>query len=267
MKTDENIGSRPVRRPRSELKQLVLEAAVEVLRELPPALSVETLSYVRVFDHLKEHHGITVTRGSVHERIWSSVQDFRMETLLFGMTDIQIAGLEKLEKLVEHSVAESDLSTMEGRAECFATMFRNVGPYFEHISKPVEPWTGFSLKILSTIPDKGDGPTRQLADALGEYDKAREDTFVSLFSAVFEMLGLEAKPELKISQEEAVRTFFRISNDLIEGQRMYEQGVDLKRSEVRIHRNGELETWPQLGFAIHAMALSLFDFVETQTLS
>jgi len=265
MITQPNIGSRPVRRPRSELKQIVLEAAVEVLRELPPSLSVETLSYVRVFEHLKEKHGVTVTRGSVHERIWSSVQDFRMETLLFGMAGTEIAGLEQLEKLVNESVDGSDLSTVTGRQECFATMFRNVDPYFDFISQPVEPWTGFALKILATIPDKGDGPARQLADAMGAFDKEREDTFVGLFGAVFGLLGMQVKSDLDMTQDEAIRSFFRISNDLIEGQRLYEQGVDLDRPRMSIRRSGGVESWPQLGYAIYSMALSMFTFVELPT--
>jgi len=262
MITEEKVGSRPVRRPRSELKQIVLDAAVEVLRELPPALSVETLSYVRVFDHLKDKYGVTVTRGSVHERIWSSVQDFRMETLLHGMADMEIAGLDQLAKLVEESLTEADLSTIGGRQDCFAAMFRNVDPYFKFISRPVEPWTGFSLKILSTIDGKEDGPARDLATALRQHDAQRESTFVTLFGAVFDALGLSVKAELEMSTDEAMRSFFRVSNDLIEGQRLYEQGTDGRRPPVKVHRNGQVETWPQLGFGIHAMALSMFTFVE-----
>jgi len=265
MITDEKVGSRPVRRQRSELKQIVLEAAVEVLRELPPALSVETLSYVRVFDHLRENYGVTVTRGSVHERIWSSVQDFRMDTLLHCMTDVGIAGLEPLKKLVEESMVGADIGTVAGRRDCFATMFMNIDPYFQHISAAVEPWTGFSLNILATIQNKGDGPTRDLADAMATFDARRESSFVDIFGGLFEMLGLRVRSELEMSQEDAMRHFFRTSNDLIEGQRLYEQAVDLRRPTLDIHRNGKLETWPQLGFAIHAIALSMFEFVELAT--
>ena len=70
------------RRSRDELRDLVMSAALELIRTEGLGAVSTTLTYQRVFDHLEETQGIRVTRASVHERIWNSQEEFRLDALI-----------------------------------------------------------------------------------------------------------------------------------------------------------------------------------------
>ena len=58
-----------------------MTAALELVREAGLGAVATTLSYQVVFSHLLKTRGIRVPRASVHERIWDSQDDFRLEAL------------------------------------------------------------------------------------------------------------------------------------------------------------------------------------------
>jgi hypothetical protein len=68
------------------LRELVLEAGLEVLDRDGLQLGVQSLSYAKVLDHLEQRHGIRMTRDSVHERIWPSHAEFRREVIGAAIT-------------------------------------------------------------------------------------------------------------------------------------------------------------------------------------
>jgi hypothetical protein len=72
------------RRSRAELRELVMTAALDLLRTEGLGAVPMTLTYQRVFDHLEATTGVRVTRASVHERIWESQEAFRAEVLATG---------------------------------------------------------------------------------------------------------------------------------------------------------------------------------------
>ncbi|MEQ8842943.1 MAG: hypothetical protein RIB98_18350 [Acidimicrobiales bacterium] len=69
------------RRPRAELKELMIQGGVDVLRELGVETQLSSVSYAKVFEHLEQTHGIKVTYGSVHERIWNSLQEYQLSVI------------------------------------------------------------------------------------------------------------------------------------------------------------------------------------------
>ena len=70
------------RRSREELRDLVLGAALDLIRAEGLGVEPTTVTYQRVFDHLEEREGVRVTRASVHERIWDSQEHFQHDVLL-----------------------------------------------------------------------------------------------------------------------------------------------------------------------------------------
>ncbi len=63
------------------VKDLVLEAGLELLDRDGLKLTFASIGYTKVFEHLEVNYGIRVTRASVHERIWASQDDFRLDVL------------------------------------------------------------------------------------------------------------------------------------------------------------------------------------------
>ena len=74
--------TKPIRRTREQTRELVVEAALDLVRAHGLGVEPTTISYQRVFDHLEKTTGIRVTRASVHERLWASQEEFQVEVLL-----------------------------------------------------------------------------------------------------------------------------------------------------------------------------------------
>ncbi len=70
-----------MRRSRAELEELMIEGGVAVLDAHGLEVQISSLTYARVFEHLERTAGIKVTYGSVHERIWDSIQAFQLAVI------------------------------------------------------------------------------------------------------------------------------------------------------------------------------------------
>lgn len=63
------------------LRELMVVAGIEVLDRDGLGLRPDSISYAKVFAFLEDEYGVKVTRGSVHERIWDTHDDFRRDVL------------------------------------------------------------------------------------------------------------------------------------------------------------------------------------------
>jgi hypothetical protein len=78
---EEPTATESRRRSRADLKELMLDAGVVVLDELGVEVQISSVGYARVFEHLERTAAVKVTYGSVHERIWDSVQDYQLDVI------------------------------------------------------------------------------------------------------------------------------------------------------------------------------------------
>ena len=69
------------RRPRAELKEMMIQGGVEVLKELGVETQLSSVSYAKVFEHVERTQGVRITYGSVHERIWNSLQEYQLAVI------------------------------------------------------------------------------------------------------------------------------------------------------------------------------------------
>lgn len=63
------------------LREAVVAAGLEIIDSAGLELAPGSLSYARVFAFLEDEYSVLVTRGSVHERIWASHDQFRRDVL------------------------------------------------------------------------------------------------------------------------------------------------------------------------------------------
>ena len=70
-----------VRRPREELREIVLEAGREVLLTEGLGTGAEHLSFKRVLAHVATTRGIRVTNASVIGRIWENQEEFQLDVI------------------------------------------------------------------------------------------------------------------------------------------------------------------------------------------
>ncbi|MEZ5246420.1 MAG: hypothetical protein R2707_15065 [Acidimicrobiales bacterium] len=77
----EDFPTKKKRRPRAELKELMIQGGVEVLQEFGVETQLSSVSYAKVFEHVERTHGVRITYGSVHERIWNSLQEYQLSVI------------------------------------------------------------------------------------------------------------------------------------------------------------------------------------------
>ncbi len=59
----------------------MIQGGVEVLHELGVETQLSSVSYAKVFAHVEKTQGVRVTYGSVHERIWDSLQEYQLAVI------------------------------------------------------------------------------------------------------------------------------------------------------------------------------------------
>ncbi|MEM7325356.1 MAG: hypothetical protein AAF531_19875 [Actinomycetota bacterium] len=199
MSTD--VRAKPPDVAGSSLRDIVLAAAMKILDREGLHLAPESISYAKVFAHVEETTGVRVTRGSVHERIWASHDDFRREVLEELMVrslapneviistereallresartaddqhGVQVAILKLLSEWSLHQVEESDTYRQIQSAKAIVTRFND----------PVA-----AARMKKTLEVRTD---RRLDDLRG------------LFIDQVRTLGLRVKPELGLTIEE-----------------------------------------------------------------
>ncbi|NNF55988.1 MAG: hypothetical protein HKN03_16300 [Acidimicrobiales bacterium] len=67
---------------REELRSLMLTVGLEILLEDGLAAGTLPIGYADAFRWLSENRGITVSRAQIHNRIWSSLDEYRQDVLL-----------------------------------------------------------------------------------------------------------------------------------------------------------------------------------------
>ena len=65
-----------------ELTRMILDGAIEVLHKDGLGLSVENITFKKVFDHITETTGMRITNSSVIGRIWKDQADFQLALIL-----------------------------------------------------------------------------------------------------------------------------------------------------------------------------------------
>ena len=74
-------AGRKSRLARAELRSMLLEAALEILREEGLHTGSVNITFKRVSDRVRVRTGIQVTNGSVIKRIWENQAEFQATSL------------------------------------------------------------------------------------------------------------------------------------------------------------------------------------------
>ena len=261
------VGDRP-RRSREELRDLVIAAGVQVFLRDGLRLEAGSLTYASVFAHLKRTRGIVVHRSTVHQRIWSSQDEFRAEVLAetahSGTTESMTAIHQAMaaqavsrhpDGAVNHRqlILDNTLATASAQMEVATS-----SPTFNR-------WQLVKATLLARPP----GPHADLLQAAVE--RRYEDmltVFSDTYRAVLPLVGLEVNPELGIDEDQAYHLFAAICATLSTGADYnISAGAQLACREFSLASadgSGRRQSWPVP--AIGALAVLDLLFVPTQAL-
>ncbi|MGI9613719.1 MAG: hypothetical protein ACR2QO_12465 [Acidimicrobiales bacterium] len=193
----------PPRRSRLELRQLVLSAAVELLLRDGVGLR-PTSGYATVFAYLRETQGLVLHRSSVHNRIWSSNDEFWTEVLAEGIerAPSPTAAAQSARDALDERVASDDASHAKQPV---------VDVIREFVSAQVDSllnsqdYVRYQL-IKATLPKLTPSPA---VSKLQETTYAAYAHRLEQYSAAIDQYvlhgGLRVRPELQLDESAAVK--------------------------------------------------------------
>ena len=234
--------TKPKRRTREETRELVIGAALDLVREYGLGVEPTTISYQRVFDHLEQTTGVRITRASVHERLWASQEEFQVEVLLrvsrmeTGLT----AAAETAASVLESSDSQEPLVQMRELARNAPNAVLEVAaddPLFYS-------WVGFTLSLAKDSATRHRTRADLAARTKSEYLEA-EVRGAELVRTLANAIGVRPRTDLFNGPHDGYILISRLGLTMAEGAtvRMRFDKGELPDVELRTGPDGEAQTW------------------------
>ncbi len=213
------MASPPVktRRSRAELRELVLDAAVDLIYQDGLELRPSAISYSKVFAHLEATRGVRVTRASVHERIWSSQAEFQDEVLQRAVKWDSTTTRDMLRETVNDFVRSSRLEDPSVAEDALREIVRGIGPAFMTSSEYQDQWSSWMATALASATQKENTALREWAElAVSETYDEQTSLFRDVAGQIFQHARRETD-ESAIGREDLLGLLAMVSIALADG--------------------------------------------------
>jgi hypothetical protein len=253
----EGDTGRPGRRPRlarEELRSMLLEAALEILREEGLHTGSVNITFKRVCDRIQERTGTHVSNASVIKRIWENQAEFQAEVLVAVANDLSRPELGLIANAVGPLLNEAALSNPESRARLVQQVCR-IGGQANAVTTAESPNYPLWMHVVATAITTSDRQQRErillvLREGYTSFTKLWEESFAALAA----LLGLRIRSESEMSQ------FVMVVAAL-------DQGFALRhRINGKIEYitrptgpNGESEDWTLFALGLEALVHQFFE--------
>jgi hypothetical protein len=243
------------RRSRIELRELLLEAGIQVLREDGLGTGAEQLTFKRVFDLLAATEGVRVTNASVIGRIWENQAEYQSAVLatvaVEEVTDQERAVLEATSAFV----ACADRSTLEGRRAALRALLRLAAEANLDTGTTSRNWaTVVGVWALASGSRGTDASDRIHASLVRAYGSIAERSSAATMM-MMDFLGLRVRAPLSVDQ------FTESCTALVEGCALRDRaGAGIRGIELPTSPDGAMQAWTLLGVGMEALVDQFFEF-------
>ena len=243
------------RQPRAELKRLMVEAGLDVLRNNGLHALPEAVTYAAAFEILERDHGITVFRAQVHRRIWDSIDDYRRDVVreLLVRRDAGLASIDEavlaiidrhdgapspslIDDLLRDGLAASQKLLTEDRAQ-----------------QAMYAVQAFRNQRTDVEPDDVDEAISSIIDSRVTANEAR-------YRSLAELCGVEPDQRSGMTDDQAFRVMTVGMSSLLDGlarRSSFDVGATAAVAVNRTDDTGA-EDWTPAAAAMAAMLDSLF---------
>ncbi len=257
MTTSDTTGGRPpssVRRSRSELRALLLDAGIEVLRRDGLGTGAEELTFKRVFDRVADTTGIRVTNASVIGRIWDSQADYQSAVL----AEVASGEVRDQERAVVAAtgdyVATADRSDPEARRSAVREIMRLAAEANLTTGTTSRAWAIAVGAWALASGSRGTKEPHPIYDAMQAGFDAVEERSVADTEAMVAYFGLRARPPFD------VRQFTKALTALVEGCALRDRAAPgIRGIELPTGPDGTLQAWTVLGVGMDALVDQFFE--------
>jgi hypothetical protein len=246
-------GRRP-RMARTELRSMLLEAALEILRDEGLQTGSTNITFKRVCDRVQVRTGIQVTNGSVIKRIWENQAEFQADVLVAVANDQSRPELGLIFNALGPLLEGAILSNQESRARLVQQVCR-VGGQANSVATAESPNYPLWMHVVATAITTSHAEQRKrillpLREGYTSFTKLWEETFAALAA----LLGLRIRPESDISQ------FVMVLTALDQGFALRHH-INGKIEYVTrpTGPNGENEDWTLFALGLEALVHQFFE--------
>ena len=246
---DSKIGQR---RSRDELRQLVLTAGQEVFLRDGLALQPEALRYSNVLGHLRDHHGVVVNRASLHGRIWDNHSDFCLDVIAHSLS--QLGPVEQARDGADGG-GGPPMSAEEARVALLDRIRTGMLLRVRGMSDSGQ----FRQRLLvkaALVGQEGSVAMDNLCEVMRRTDTERIEQHSAVLARVIDSLGLDVKPELGLTRDQATELTVQVSQFVAIGSVFNEMcRIDSGTRRFSIARedgSGQTDDWNLAGLAVRS---------------
>lgn len=244
------------RRSRDELRQLVLDAGVELLNERTIDFSIDALGYRSVFDHLEKTRGVRVTYGSVHERIWASQRDFQLAVLTSAVESIPETHFDAFASPAIAVLQELPLESPTQRRYAAQELTRVALNSSWQVSPPGADLLR-TLRYLCATFEEPDESTEPLLKLLASLLAKTASLYGGIVHELVATLGLRARAPLTLDQ--AVVSLTVGSNTTITGLEVDRAVTEIEPLWLATGPDGQEQEWHRAAFTTWLITRGLLE--------
>jgi hypothetical protein len=247
-------GPAPARRTRAELRALLIEAGLEVLRERGLGTGAEQLTFKRVFERVAATDGVRVTNASVIGRIWQNQAEFQSAVLATVATDeLDEQGRSVLSATVPF-VTRVDRSTPESRRSALREVMRLAAEANLAVGTNSRNWATVIGVWALASGARGSGTSDEIYEAIRAGHAEVEERSVATTEAMMAHLGLRIRPPFDVPQ------FCAACTALVEGCALRDRAeAGIRGIVLPTGPEGVDQDWTLLGLGMDALADQFFE--------
>jgi hypothetical protein len=242
------------RLPRSELRQVMLDAGREILQEEGIETGSSNLTFKRVFDRVERDTGRHLTNASVIRRIWDNQADYQADVLVAIARDDQRPEVDVTLASVHDVLAGADLTSGDGRMRALSELCRVVGATSREAIAESSSWPLWISVVAIASSTSNEEQRQRMCAALGEGYEVVTTFWEGVYGGLVTLLGLRPRAP------RTIRQFTIAVAALSEGDSL-RRHVERKAVTVDLPTGpaGEVQEWTLYSLAIEAVALQFFE--------
>ena len=241
-------GPRSSRRTANEIFQMLISMGQEIVLLEGLGTGIDSLTFKRVLQGLKDSRGVTLTHASFIGRVFKSQADYQEQVLAMLVDGIRQSERDEVVNATLPLLEKVDLNSLASR---FATLLEvgRVGAVAEIASITTSPSWPVWLSVVAAEASPRRSRTNQFRLKLREIVRAETDEFKFLYGEILSFLGMRMKSPYQI-------------NDLTVAIGALAEGVAIRSfiepevfSNVTLadSRDGASSEWTTLGLGIRAL--------------
>jgi len=243
------------RRTRAELRELLIDAGIQVLREDGLGTGAEHVTFKRVFDRVAATSGVRVTNASVIGRIWENRSEFQ-SAVLDSVAAEEVTDQERaVMRATNAFVASVDRSTLEGRRAALREFLRLAAEANLATGTASRSWAAVVGVWALVSGSRGSVAADGIYEAMERSYAAIDERSNEATRMMMAFLGLRLRAPLDVGQ------FTTSCMALVEGCALRDRvDAGIRGIERPTGPGGAMQSWTLLGIGMEALTDQFFEF-------